>query len=195
MTQPVMSVIAVLVTVLGFCAAIVSLLVLAFGAKLPREQGKPQRIKYRNVEITTDRIGMLFVAGLAAMALPLALFTYLTRAGDRCQEQLRSVRQELALIHGEALLLTATVESAPGQPARGFDASVTRLKIGGGESEECPPARLVNGDFTCKIPIGDLRDTFKLRVSRSGSSEVSFTKFTPIEPRVTMTVRDAESPP
>lgn len=148
-------VLAGIVTFFGFSLAVLAIFFIIRGTSQV-QSGKPHTIKYDKFEFQTDRVVLLLIVCVIATVLPFALVIWLKSQGP----------QTLDLEHLE-LNLAATIEEAPGRPARGVSVNFKRRHDGKDEIL-CPDLKIGNGSFSCSSPLKSLNDKFELRVMKEG---------------------------
>ena len=150
-SESVVPILAVIVTCFGFMLGVGGLLFILMGTKVPAQPKGPHRIKFRDLEVQTDRVVMLLIVSVLAMVLPFSGYMWL------------STRE----LHNLQFNVVATIEEGPGIPARNATVSLVRL-LPGGEEPLCPERRTTNGMFSCASELSSLHDRFELRVQKPG---------------------------
>jgi hypothetical protein len=206
MLNVVMLTLGALVTVLGFSIAAFSLFFLSRGERLPAGDGQPQRLKYRDFELTTDRVGLLVFVGVAAMVLPLVSFVYLSKINDpKLQECSRSQKE----LTDKLTAMTQDMESQNRMIAKipvsfmvriegknhedklptNIKGRMLREDADGTRSDVCTEEHIVNREFTCRTLLHDIRSRFLFRAKVPNSDrEAGQAVITPMEPMVTVEV-------
>jgi hypothetical protein len=144
-------ILALIVTCLGFILSVVSIFFIAFGTKVPAQADQPHKLKFKDIEVQTDRIVMLLTVCILASVLPLGGYYWLVYKG----------------FDNVSLHLIATVEEAPGILATDTEVLLVRMQ-GEKEERQCPDKKLINGVFSCRPRLRSLSDVFELRIHRIG---------------------------
>ncbi len=164
-------ILALVVTGLGFVLSIVWLLFLVLGTKVPARDEQPHKIKFKDLEITTDRVVMLLIVCVFAMVLPLGGYYWLT----------------YKVFQDAQLHLIATVEDVPGKYAAEAEVVLVRFE-GGREEPQCPERKTINGEFSCRMSLRSLRDVFELRIKAGVRSRII--PVTPTDQHIIVTLKE-----
>jgi hypothetical protein len=199
MPMNVMSILAILVTVLGAALFGLVFLFVVRGNKLPAEDGAPHRIKYGTLEISTDRVVMLAIVFGLMMVVPLGGGLLLQdrdqiRAHDG---QLRDCRQEaldqkarVEALKNTPLRIFGTVSGHSGDLLKGAQAYLVRLRPHEKETIECGRKRLVNREYQCVTALNALEDMFELRIEGVDTT-LGLASISPVEHHVIIPVEEA----
>lgn len=200
MAATVMSVLAILVTVLGAILFALVFLFVVRGDKLPAADNNPHRIKYGGVEVSTDRVVMLAIVFALMMAVPLIGGLWLqerdqTRRHDAnlasCKQDVKDLNAQVERLASTPLKISATVSSRLGRPLSATEAYLVRLRPSEPEKIECSRKRLVNGEYRCLTRLSPVEDTFELRITSGSDAPVALATISPNEQHVVISLEDA----
>lgn len=140
------------ITTLGFLLCGFSAVFMLRGKPIAGDQGAPQVIKYKGLEVRTNAIIMLMLVSVVVAVLPLGLLYYYAP-----KEPPEKAKKDVKLF------ITGRIEDESGKGLRG--ATVTLTDPGGEAQVKSVDA---DGSFDFSLTVKDEEDRIKLRTEKPG---------------------------
>jgi hypothetical protein len=138
------------ITAIGVVLCLFFMVFMFWGSKIPGDNGKPQIIKYKGVELQTNSIVMVLLISTIVTVLPFGLTKYL---------DYKKTEQTIDLF------VTGRVEDEGGKALEGAVAKVTKLKLNGSAKVLFSKSVDSDGSFEFQFPLSG-KDKIKIETEK-----------------------------
>lgn len=153
------------VMILGFLLCAFSVLFMLLGRKIPGDQGTPQVIRFKALEVRTNSVLMLFIVSVLVAALPLVLLYY--RAVPPSPVTVSTPKDQR-----HPVFITGYVQDETGRPLGGTQVSLFKLSPDGQSQLVSDQVVESDGSFNFSHRLAE-EDRIKVTTKKSGYANQS----------------------